>query len=173
LLFLDGGLDAPAIGLMAALYTGTWGIAQLGTGAISDRVGRRVPIAAGLGVQGLALAWIAAAEGTGAWGGILGAVRARDCARLPGAAGGGGRRGRAGWRATAVGVYRLWRDGGYVAGALGASLLADAFGVSTRGVVLATGVVATIAAFDVWRALGRERMRPAYAHDGRGHDGIA
>ena len=33
------------------------------------------------------------------------------------------------WRASAVGVYRLWRDSGYAIGALLAGVLADLFGV--------------------------------------------
>ncbi len=33
------------------------------------------------------------------------------------------------WRASAVGVYRLWRDGGYAVGALTGGLLADALGI--------------------------------------------
>jgi MFS family permease len=35
------------------------------------------------------------------------------------------------WRARSVGVYRLWRDGGFAVGALAAGLLADAFDVVT------------------------------------------
>jgi MFS family permease len=34
------------------------------------------------------------------------------------------------WRASAVGVYRLWRDGGYAIGALLAGILADLLGVA-------------------------------------------
>ena len=33
------------------------------------------------------------------------------------------------WRASAVGIYRLWRDSGYAIGAIAAGLLADAFGL--------------------------------------------
>lgn len=43
------------------------------------------------------------------------------------------------WRASAVGVYRLWRDAGYAVGALAAGLLADAFGSSTA--IAAIGVL--------------------------------
>ncbi|MBW7883097.1 MAG: MFS transporter, partial [Caldilineaceae bacterium] len=43
------------------------------------------------------------------------------------------------WRASAVGVYRLWRDGGYALGALLAGALADLFGAGW-----AIGVVAAI-----------------------------
>ena len=34
------------------------------------------------------------------------------------------------WRASAVGVYRLWRDLGYAIGALLAGITADAFGLA-------------------------------------------
>jgi hypothetical protein len=34
------------------------------------------------------------------------------------------------WHASAVGIYRLWRDSGYAVRALAAGLLADAFGGS-------------------------------------------
>jgi len=43
------------------------------------------------------------------------------------------------WRASAVGVYRLWRDAGYAVGALVAGLLADAFGGLTA--IAAIGVL--------------------------------
>ena len=33
------------------------------------------------------------------------------------------------WRASAVGVYRLWRDGGYAIGALIAGIVADLLGL--------------------------------------------
>jgi MFS family permease len=35
------------------------------------------------------------------------------------------------WRATAVGVYRLWRDAGFAVGALLAGIIADAYGIET------------------------------------------
>ena len=35
------------------------------------------------------------------------------------------------WRARAIGVYRLWRDGGFAVGALLAGVLADVFGLLT------------------------------------------
>ena len=50
------------------------------------------------------------------------------------------------WRASSVGVYRLWRDLGYAVGALLAGVTADALGVRAAiwlvaGVTLASGVV--------------------------------
>jgi MFS family permease len=34
------------------------------------------------------------------------------------------------WRASSVGVYRLWRDAGYAFGAVLAGVLADRFGIA-------------------------------------------
>jgi MFS family permease len=41
------------------------------------------------------------------------------------------------WRARSVGVYRLWRDGGFAVGALAAGLLADAYNIRTAIWVIA------------------------------------
>lgn len=41
------------------------------------------------------------------------------------------------WRARSVGVYRLWRDGGFTVGALLSGIIADAFGIPTAVAVVA------------------------------------
>jgi MFS family permease len=54
--------------LLGALYPGFWGIAQLGTGALSDRIGRKWVISAGTLIQaGAALALVAASTSYGPW----------------------------------------------------------------------------------------------------------
>ena len=57
------------------------------------------------------------------------------------------------WRARAVGVYRLWRDGGFAAGALLAGILADTYGIHTAAVVVAaltaaSGILAAIRMYE-------------------------
>lgn len=42
------------------------------------------------------------------------------------------------WRASAVGVYRMWRDAGYAVGALVAGVVADWLGLSAAIWVVAT-----------------------------------
>jgi len=49
------GLTTLQIGTVAGIYPAMWGIAQLATGALSDRIGRRIPVAAGMWIQALAL----------------------------------------------------------------------------------------------------------------------
>jgi MFS family permease len=128
-LFAGAGLSVTRIGVLAALYPAVWGLGQLVTGAWSDRVGRKRLIVAGMLVQAAALAVVASADTFGAWAVaavLLGAGTALVYPTLLAAVGDVA---HPAWRARAVGIYRLWRDGGFAVGALLAGLLADAFGI--------------------------------------------
>ena len=127
LLFAAGGLSIEAIGVLAALYPGVWCVGQLFTGAWSDRVGRKPLITAGMILQGLALALMAAARGFGPWAAGAVLIGAGTALVYPTLIAAVGDRAHPTWRATAVGVYRLWRDTGYVVGALLGGVIADAF----------------------------------------------
>lgn len=128
LLFADeGGLSVSTIGVLAAIYPGVWCVGQLFTGAWSDRVGRKPLIVAGMLLQAAALALMAGTEGFGPW--ALGSVLIGVGTALvyPTLIAAVGDVAHPTWRATAVGVYRLWRDTGYVVGALLAGIVADLF----------------------------------------------
>jgi MFS family permease len=123
--FADAGLSIARIGILAALYPAVWGLGQLYTGGLSDRVGRRPLIAGGMLTQAIALAWIAAVGTFAAWAAgaiVLGAGTAMVYPTLLAAIGDVA---HPRWRARSVGVYRLWRDGGFAIGALLAGILAD------------------------------------------------
>ena len=51
LYFAAAGLAVEQVGLLAAIYPGVWGLAQLGTGALSDRLGRKGMIVGGMWMQ--------------------------------------------------------------------------------------------------------------------------
>jgi MFS family permease len=137
LLFAAGGLSVQAIGVLAALYPGVWCVGQLFTGAWSDRMGRKPLITGGMIVQGIALILMAATTGFGPW--ALGAVLigAGTALVYPTLLAAVGDRAHPTWRATAVGVYRLWRDTGYVVGALLGGMVADAFNLRAAVAVVA------------------------------------
>jgi MFS family permease len=123
--FEDAGLSVARIGVLAALYPMVWGLGQLVTGHLSDRIGRKPLIAGGMLLQAGAIALIAATEGFAAWSlgaVLLGAGTAMVYPTLLAAIGDVA---HPLWRARSVGVYRLWRDAGFAVGALLAGLLAD------------------------------------------------
>ena len=144
------GTSIEDIGLLAALYPAVWGLGQLGTGALSDRLGRKPMIVAGMLVQAAGISLMLL--GTAFWllasaMGLLGLGTALVYPTLLAAIGDVA---HPAWRASSVGVYRLWRDGGYVVGALLAGLIADVLGVAwsigiigmlTAGSGLLTGLV--------------------------------
>lgn len=148
---LARGLTTVQIGIVAAVYPAVWGLAQLPAGALTDRTGRRVPIALGMWVQAAALAffWIAGDFSQMiAASALLGLGTALTYPALLAVV---GDLAAPSWRAAAVGVYRTWRDAGYVAGAVAAGVLADLFGVGTALVVVA--VATALSGWDAWSNL--------------------
>jgi MFS family permease len=129
LLFAAAGMSLAEIGTLAAIYPAVWGIGQLFTGALSDRIGRKRLIVAGMWVQAGGIAAIALSEGFSGF--ALGAVLlgAGTAMVYPTLLAAIGDVAHPSWRASSVGVYRLWRDLGYALGALLAGIVADAFGL--------------------------------------------
>jgi MFS family permease len=130
LLFAGGGLGVRQIGELAALYPLVWSVSQIGTGALSDRWGRKWLIASGMWMQAAGI-WITVgvAGRYGAWlagSALLGLGTALVYPTLLAAVGDAA---HPTWRASAVGVYRLWRDLGYAIGALVCGIVADVFGL--------------------------------------------
>jgi len=128
LVFARAQMSLDQIGALAAIYPATWGVAQLGTGALSDRIGRKWLIVWGMWVQAIALVAIGGSTsfaGFAVGGILLGVGTAMVYPTLLATIGDVA---AASWRSSAVGVYRLWRDLGYVAGALVAGFAADAVG---------------------------------------------
>jgi MFS family permease len=137
LLFVRGGLPVAQIGVLAALYPAVWGLGQLFTGPLSDRLGRKQLITGGMLLQAVALAGIALAGSFRPWAAgaiLLGIGTAMVYPTLLAAIGDVA---HPSWRATAVGVYRLWRDAGFAVGALLAGLVADLAGLEAAVWVIA------------------------------------
>jgi MFS family permease len=146
LFYASHGLALGEIGVLAAAYPAVWGLAQVGTGALSDRIGRQGLIVGGMLVQGAALGLLAISTSFDRW--LLGAVflglgtamvyptllaAVADVAAPA-------------WRGAAIGVYRLWRDLGFAAGAIVAGVLADRAGMpfaigAIAGLTAASGLV--------------------------------
>jgi MFS family permease len=139
LFFAAAGLSIREIGVLAFVYPATWGVAQLWTGLWSDRRGRKWFIVWGMLLQGAALLLMVPFTGFAAWlatGTLLGIGTAMVYPTLLASIGDVA---HPSWRGTAVGIYRLWRDLGYVVGALLAGVLADLLSMGTA--IAAVGVL--------------------------------
>jgi MFS family permease len=150
------GASAAEIGLVAGLYPGVWGVGQILTGQWSDHIGRKPLIVAGMLLQAAALGLLAASEGSVRLAAVaaimLGVgtalvyptlIAAISDAVSPVA------------RAATLGVYRFWRDMGYVVGGLLAGLAADSFGYPGAIAVVA----ALTAASGTWVAIDLSERR--------------
>jgi MFS family permease len=155
------GAGVGEIGLVAGVYPAVWGVGQIWTGHWSDRVGRKPPIVGGMLIQAAALGLLAASDGTvavaAAAAALLGVgtalvyptlIAAISDAVAPVA------------RASVVGVYRFWRDLGYVAGGLLTGAVADALGFG--------GAIAVVAALTAASGLWVARDLPATPVTARG-----
>ena len=146
-LFLtEAGLPFRELGIVAAIYPGVWGTTQLLTGALSDRWGRKRLIAWGMWIQGGAIAMLVFWQGFWPWmtsSALLGVGTALVYPTLLAAV---SDLSSPAWRASSVGVYRLWRDSGYAVGGLTAGLIADSLGVpsaiiAVAGLTFLSGVI--------------------------------
>ena len=160
LLFVRGGLPVAQVGLLAALYPAVWGLGQLLTGPLSDRIGRKPLITAGMLVQAVALAVTALADSFAPWAAsaiLLGAGTAMVYPTLLAAISDVA---HPSWRASAVGVYRLWRDTGFAVGALLAGLVADLAGLEAAiwviaALTAASGLLVAVRMYETHRPIGQ------------------
>jgi MFS family permease len=133
------GASIGQVGMVAGIYPAVWGAGQIWTGHWSDRVGRKLPIVSGMLLQAGALVVLAVSDGAVGIAALAAAllgigtalvyptlIAAISDAVSPVA------------RAPAVGVYRFWRDMGYVAGGVLAGVVADSVGYG--------GAIAVVAA---------------------------
>jgi MFS family permease len=162
LIYAGANMSLAEIGTLAALYPAFWGIGQLFTGAWSDRVGRKWLIVGGMWTQAGGIVGIAVGEGF-AWfaGGavLLGIGTAMVYPTLLAAIGDVA---HPSWRASSVGVYRLWRDMGDAVGALLAGAIADAFGLTEAAFTIAalTFVSGLLVAIRMRETVSRETVSP-------------
>jgi MFS family permease len=152
LLMVAQGLSTLQIGTVAGVYPAVWGIAQLATGVWSDRVGRRVPVAVGMWTQAGALLCFWIADGFSQMVGAAVLLGLGTALTYPALLAAVGDLSSPSWRAAAIGVYRTWRDGGYVVGAIATGVLADVFSPGTAVVVVAS--VTALSGVDAWTHLG-------------------
>jgi MFS family permease len=128
LYFAAAGLDVQQVAVLAAMYPFIWGVTQLGTGALSDTLGRKGMIVAGMWVQAAGILLVLLAYGFLPWALAMVLLGLGTALVYPTLLAAISDVAHPEWRASAVGVYRVWRDGGYAIGALLTGVLADLLG---------------------------------------------
>jgi MFS family permease len=133
------GLGIAVVGLAAGVYALSWGAGQLATGALSDRIGRKPPIVAGMVLNAIGLVLAAAAMEATAWLAAAMIIGVGTALLYPVLLAAVSDEANPKWRGTALGVYRLWRDGGYALGGIAVGLAAS--WLAPRGAFLGLGLV--------------------------------
>ncbi|GHH88597.1 MFS transporter [Streptomyces capitiformicae] len=139
LLFTDHGLGLAAVGLIKGLYPILWGLGQIPTGHLADRVGRKPLVVHGMLVQAAGLVLAPALLDRPLLAGVLSAVFLGIGTAMvyPALIASVSDHAHPAWRANALGTYRFWRDLGYAAGALTAGVLADTLGLNATVIAAA------------------------------------
>lgn len=153
ILFARHGLSVDRIGVLVAVYPAVWGVGQMLTGALSDRWGRKHLITAGMFTQAAALAAIASVDSFGWWAAAAALLGAGTAMVYPTLLAAIGDVAHPLWRARAVGIYRLWRDGGYAAGAVVGGIAADLWGLRAAiwvaaAITVVSGVVVAVRMYE-------------------------
>lgn len=147
LLLSTRALSITQIGWIVSLYPATWGAGQLFTGALSDRLGRKGLIAWGMWIQAMGIGLVGVMNHfqwllIGVL--LMGIGTAMVYPTLLAAI---GDIVHPNIRASSVGIYRLWRDLGYVFGAILSGVIADWF--SLEAAVIAVAVLTGMSGFVV------------------------
>jgi MFS family permease len=158
--FARHGLSVARIGVLAATYPAVWGAGQLLTGPLSDRLGRKPLIIWGMYLQAVALAATASLHGYPAWLGAAALLGTGTAMVYPTLLAAIGDVAHPHWRASAVGVYRLWRDAGFAIGALLAGAVADLAGLgaaiwTVAALTAASGAVVAVRMYETHPAAAR------------------
>ncbi len=143
LFYAAAGLPIAEIGILAAVYPAVWAVTQIGTGALSDRIGRKPLIVGGMLLQGVAILGIAAGSSFGVWFIAAAGLGLGTAMVYPTLLAAVADVADPIWRGSAIGVYRLWRDLGFAVGAVVAGFIADRAGMSTAIVVVAVLTIAS------------------------------
>lgn len=156
------GVDLPGIGWIVGVYGFTWGAAQFVTGPLSDRLGRHLLNAWGMWVCGAGVALMPLGEGA-AWWSASAAVAGLGMAMLyPNLSAAVADIAHPSWRASAIGIYRFWRDLGYGIGALGLGAAAALGGrIESAFAFVAVAMFASGAVLYRWGEETHPRLNPA------------
>lgn len=151
------GASLIQIGWVTGIYGFVWGISQLWTGPLSDRLGRKAPTVAGFFLCAAGVVIFPLLGAVWAWGLTAAVIGVGMALLYPTLIAAMGDIAHPAWRGSALGVYRFWRDLGYAIGALAMGLIADATGLLEAGFWL-TGAAMLVSG--VWLIVAMQETHP-------------
>lgn len=137
LLAVSAQISVADAAVLGSVYLGVWGFGQLFTGALSDKIGRKPLIIGGLWVQASGIAWLALSNQSASWLGAVAIMGLGTAMVYPTLLAAVSDLAHPSWRASALGVYRLWRDSGYAFGAVIGGILSDVFTLQVAVLIIA------------------------------------
>ena len=153
------------VGLIKAVYPVIWGAGQIVTGSLADRIGRKPLIVCGMLVQAAGHAVIGLGLAAPLLAGLVGSVLLGLGTAMvyPALLAAVGDVAHPSWRATSLGVYRVWRDLGYAVGALMAGVVATRFGLVWA--VHVAGILTALSGLLAWAQMSETLPRVRIATD--------
>jgi len=136
--------DSQQVGVLTAIYPAVWGIGQLFTGKMSDHFPKKAMLFWGMALQAGAILFIPFADQYATLGLLSGLLGLGTALVYPTFLSAIAQETSPNQRAESIGVFRLWRDSGYVFGALISGLVADYFGITPA--VLLIGLLTLLSA---------------------------
>jgi MFS family permease len=144
------GAGLTQIGWVVGTYGVVWGLAQLLTGPLSDRVGRFWPTVLGMWICGAGVALFPLGSTPLGWSGAAALAGLGMALLYPNLSAAVADLAPPGWRGAAIGVYRFWRDLGYATGALVVGLAAWAAGPEAAFAAVALAMAGSGALLWLW-----------------------
>ena len=165
LLFVANGVSLEGVGLIKAVYPIIWGVGQIVTGSLADRIGRKPLIVWGMLVQAAGHAVIGLGLAAPLLSGLIGSVLLGLGTAMvyPALLAAVGDVAHPAWRATSVGVYRFWRDLGYAVGALMAGVVTALWGLVWA--VHVAGILTALSGLLAWAQMKETLPRARMAAD--------
>lgn len=150
LLFISMGVGLEGVGWIKAIYPVVWGVGQIITGPLADKIGRKPLIVWGMLVQFLGHVVIGLEMFSPLVSGIVGSVLLGVGTAMvyPALLAAVSDAAHPSWRASSLGVYRFWRDIGYAVGALMAGIVGNFFGLMWA--VHIAGIITLLSGIVVW-----------------------
>lgn len=145
MLLLQYGYSGKSIGLIAAIYPTVWGISQLFTGKLSDNFSKKKMLFWGMFWQSISIFMLPYFSNIVALGFISALLGIGTAIVYPTFMVAIAQVTHPSQRAESIGIFRLWRDSGYVFGAIISGMLADFFGITMA--ILTIGLLTLLSSF--------------------------